>query len=739
MLMKRAGFVIILIFQILKGFSQNSWEVSTYPDEEGFQQRMAPMMERIAAQGFGMRSLANSRCPDTGLPVKTYALKGETVISPYTGRAYVQGDTGYFGPKARNEKGKITAFGGDPMKYELPPAAASILLNKELKLTKAFLSIPGNLRQQFHFACNNWARAYPLIKNEMGEEWEADFFYWISIYTENRKPSDGHRELLGLSKPHDLVGEKGELLGGNAFDGGTENHKTMWRTSALLYSQLLPDSAKISGYAVEEARELTKEMLRDYVKKLLYVGNGEYDSNVYYPYSIEGFLNLYDFSTDAEIKALAKAALDYYFATYGLKLVDGAIAGAQKRGYLTNKNPDKMEQLQWGFFDDTSRKMENSTASLHQTTTTYRPNEIIWNITRKELKLPFEAKMSRPFYHMDKAHAFAETFYADENFAIGNIQMTIVDNPNQQMIWSVVAKGTDKPLCFSGGHPMRGSTSGHSPYTQTLQSKGTLLLLSAPTQKIQADTLIAPKYATQNRENLWILPESEQPKNYETGHRQKYGAAPLHVVEPPANQSVSEISRFWQESKGGAASWFYFPNSLSPQLIDNTYYFEANEVYLAVKPLSEKHFVVKPDTEVINKLKSKEEKTFFRTYGLISFPGEISGYVVEVVAKNEFRSLEDFAQKLAQKRKLELSENDGVSLNYKSIYGDRLEMDYQPQGLRCKGKINGKIQNWDDFTGGAIYQSPYINVGNGIMRVSDGNKSYQVDFTGDNPIWKELN
>ena len=72
------------------------------------------MLERIAEQGFGIRSLASSKCPDTGLPVKTWAVEGETIISPYTGRAYIQGPTGYFGPKARNEKGEIISFGGDP-------------------------------------------------------------------------------------------------------------------------------------------------------------------------------------------------------------------------------------------------------------------------------------------------------------------------------------------------------------------------------------------------------------------------------------------------------------------------------------------------------------------------------------------------------------------------------------------------------------------------------------------------
>ena len=91
-------------------------------------------------------------------------------------------------------------------------------------------------------------------------------------------------------------------------------------------------------------------MLRDFLKRLLVTGNGEYDSQVYYPHSIEAFMNLYDFSPDEETRALAKFALDYYFVTYGLKVIDGTLAGAQKRGYLAGYSPNEMENMLWAFF-----------------------------------------------------------------------------------------------------------------------------------------------------------------------------------------------------------------------------------------------------------------------------------------------------------------------------------------------------------------------------------------------------
>jgi hypothetical protein len=720
--------------------SQNIWDCSTYPDEAGFQERSKPMLERIAADDFGQRSLAESKCPDTGLPVKVWAVKGETIISPYTGRAYIQqGETGYFGPKKRNEKGEIIAFGGDPLKYDLPPVTASLLLNKDVERAKAFVSIPGNMRQQYHFACKNWARFYPLLADGMGDEWKSNFYYWVGKYAESRRPSDGNRQWLPLSKAHNLIGEPGELLGGNTKDGGTENHKTMWRTSALLYAQLFPDSAKISGYTPAETENLVKPMLVEYMKRILQTGNGEYDSQVYYPHSIPGFLNLYDFSPDEETRMLAKFMLDYYFVTYGLKDIDGTIAGPQKRGYLANGNPGEMETLLWMYFNRTSRNMNDAQTIIHQATTNYRPNQIICDIVSKNLSLPFEGKMSRPFYHMDYAHAFAETFYCSDSYALGNMQMTIVDNPNQQMVWSLVAEGSDGPLCFSGGHPMRASTSGHSPYTQTLQSKGTLVVLTAPTKILEnADTLVAPNYSKITRPNLWHLPGSEQGKNFEIKNRQKYGQAPLQPLRPLKDKTPEAYEAFFTENQGSASSWLYYPRNLKPQKMEGMWVFEANKAFVAVIPLGNESFLMEPDEHLLTEM-NRRTRRFFTDYSLLVVPGNISGYVIETGEKSRYKTSTNFVEAIKTKSKIDKAKMESeFRVKIETLQNDKLEMQYIPEGLRCQAIINGKKQNWDKHTRGAVYDTPYIKVKNGKMMVSNGREGYSVEFIDDKPVWKIL-
>ncbi len=727
---------ILLLSLTIVAINAQSWSEKTYPDEIGYQQRIEGMLPKIAGKGFGIRSLAVSRCPDTGLPVLVWAIEGEEIISPYTGRKYKQGPTGYFGPKTRNENGEILAFGGDPLKYDLPPATATLLLNPNDSLAIAFLSIPGNLRQQYHFACKNWARFYPLLADKMTDKWRGDFLNHVASYAEGRRPSDGpSREWLTLTNKHNLVGQPGQLLGGNPLDGGTENHKTMWRTSGLLYSQILPDTARISGYPAKEAEKLTKDMIRDYLKRLLITGNGEYDSQIYYPHSIEGFLNLYDFSPDEETRILARFALDYYFVTYGLKIIDGTIAGAQKRGYLATTTPGEMETMLWAYFNNTSRDMSQEVLTIQQATTKYRPNQVIYNITNKNIPLPFEAKMSRPFYHMDYPHAFAESFYCSNSYAMGNIQMTIVDNPNQQMVWSVVTRGKEMPYCFSGGHPMRGSTSGHSPYTQTLQSKGTIILLTAPTVVPSIpDTSVAPTYSQVKRDNLWLLPKEEQGKNFELKNRMKYASKELLQIKSHADNSPAETERFWNESKGSASSWFYYPKQLSPVEKDGIFFLETVSMHIAVIPFGKRGFVWAPKIEG-----TSETAKFFKDYDVIVFPGEISGYVVETAEKSTFQTMEEFRQALLRKTNLDLSKlSQDKEINYFNLYGEKLRMIYNPTGLRCSAWINGKKKDWNNHTVGAVYDSPYLKIKNGIMKVSDGKNAYEIDFRKDKPVYKEL-
>jgi hypothetical protein len=690
--------------------------VLSYPDEAGYQRRIAPMMQRIASQSFGEKSKAFSHCPDTGLPVRSWAVKGDTVISPYTGLKYVQGPTGYFGPKERNVQGEIVKFGGDPLKRDLPPATAYLLLYPDDPATKAYLSIPGNLNQQYHFAAKNWARFYPLLADQMGEKWQSGFQKAVAGYGERRRPSDGpDRQYAPLSVTHDLVGEKGELLGGNKKDGGTENHKTMWRTSGLLYAQLFPEESIISGHPAAQAEAQISFFLQDYLKRMLNMGNGEYDSQIYYPHSIEAYLNLYDFSPDPETRRLAKLTLDYYLATYGLKVYDGAIAGAQKRGNTAVNYSGEMRKHLYAWFGTSHAEEdpEELYTSVHQLTSSYRPNQLIWNLIHKNIKLPFEAEIARPFYHMDLPNQFQEYFYGSKNFGMGSVYMTRVDNPNQQVVWSLVVKGQEGPMTFGGLQPYHRAPGGHSPYTQTMQKENVILVASAPTEF------------------------SEESANEEQASRQhSFASEPLKLVPKPA---PDELGNFFSKAKYQAATWLFVPRQVGQVLeIDGRIFIDADSAYLAISPTSNDYYWLDAaPSQIALAAEIDKRASLLKENKVLVVPGQFSGYVLEVVEQDQYTNLNDFAKQVSAKSKFSVDTRN-QKLHYASLSGPQLDMFYQAEGLRCRGMINGETLNFNNWADGGAYQSPYIKSGNQQMTISDGRQAYTIDFKNEKPTIREV-
>jgi hypothetical protein len=708
-MMRRLSYLFLLLGLPVTAFAQSPWSAETYPDEAGYQQRIAPMMRLIANQPFGEKSKAFSQCPDTGFPVRSWAVEGDTIISPYTGRKYVQGPTGYFGPKERNEEGKITKFGGDPLKRDLPPAMAHLLLHPEDGATQAYLSIPGNLNQQYHFAAKNWARFYPMLAGQMGEKWQEDFQKAVANYGEKRRPSDGvERQYAPLSVTHDLVGEKGELLGGNQKDGGTENHKTMWRTSGLLYAQLFPENSLISGNSPKETQSQISFFLKDYLKRMLTMTNGEYDSQIYYPHSIEAYLNLYDFSPDPATRQLAKQTLDYYLATYGLKVYDGAIAGAQKRGNQQINYSGEMRKHLYAWFGTShgEKNPEDLYTSVNQITSSYRPNRLIWNLVHKNIKLPFEAEIARPFYHMNQPNLFQEYFYGSENFGIGSVYMTRVDNPNQQVVWSLVVKGEEGPMTFGGLQPYHRVPGGHSPYTQTLQKENVILVASAPTRTSQ-----------------------DKATDEQASRQNSFASEKLIDLAAP---EPAELGDFFSKAQYQAASWLFVPRQ-ARQLLeqDGHIFIDADSAYLAVTPTAPDYYWLDAEEHHIRAATAVNDRAdILFDNKILVVPGQFSGYALEVAEKSSYSSLEDFAKQVTEKSSLQV-DTQGQKLHYTSAAGPKLEMHYQPEELRCRGFINGKALVYDNWARGGGYESPYIKSGKQRIRISDGKEAYTIDFTSD--------
>ena len=658
----------------------NPWDIETYPDEAGFRHRMADVVEAWAREPYGQRSLAVSTCPDTGLTVRTWALEGEEIVSPYSGRRYRQGRTGYFGPKERDADGCITRFGGDPLKYDLPAVTARLMRHPDDETAQAFVAIPGNLNQQYHFAAVNWARFYGLVGPRMSPAWHTAFRAAVAEYREARHPSDGARELGNPPDvPFDLTGEEGFLLGGNPTNGGTENHKTMWRTTGLLYAQLLGADSRISGYPATEAGERITVTLRDYLRRLLLTGNGEYDSVTYYLYSMLGYWNLFDFSPVPQTRQLARMTLDYYFATYGLKSFAGILVGASKRGFSDGSCRGGTDLLMEAFCPaDPCRIADRQRLTLHQATTRYRPNRVLCNVIAKNVRLPFEARMVRPSYHMDRPNRFQETFYCDRDFALGSVALTESDNPAQQTVWSLATRGGEGPIVIGGAQPRYRSPLGHSPYDQVFQHRNCFVLVTAPT-----------------------------------------AVADCPLERLPRGMAAEDR---WEAAPQAAETWLFVPKRAAAlRMRDDLVLIDAVSAHVAVWSLGEMPFLLTTsagnvrDGQVLDK------------YDVVVFPGLPTGFVLEVRSAADFGSLDAFENAVRTGTRLHRGDFGSLGrITYRMLDGAELDVTHDSRGLRCQAAVNGKRVNWDDWCGGGVYESPYLKVGHGRMTVTDGREGYEM-------------
>ncbi|MEO6003920.1 MAG: hypothetical protein ABIZ04_12690 [Opitutus sp.] len=686
-----------------------------YADEVGYQQRIRGMVSRIAGIDYLSRVMSRSTCPDTGRPVFTWALAGEEIMSPYTGRRYVQGDTGYFGPKKRDADGRIAAFGGDPLKQSLPPATAALMLNPKDATALGYLSMPGNVRQQYHFACVNWVRFLGLFGAGMSPDWRQNFQNQVGSYEEPPRVVVGAvSEYQPLEHTENLVGVVGEHLGG----GGTENHKTMWRSSGLLYAQTFPPAAKISGFTLAQAEADTAHVLSAYAHRLFTMGNGEYDSSTYYPYSMRAFLNLYDFSPRPETRAMARAALDFLIATYGLKLFNGVHTGSQRRGWVEGDSFAEMERHLWvwagGAPKYTSVPVDPAqlVSSLHQATTTYRPNQLMVEIMAKQVALPFEAYLNHPDYGMTTAGQQPEYFYCGQHFAMGSVQLDAVNNSAQQTTWSLNVLGPNGSLIFSGGQPRWLGPEGHSPYDQWVQKRGALLFMTSGTQA---------KTGQPAPETLARIDQLSGPRSYT---RQAALSGPLGVSSPPLANDAITLERYVRSARTQAATWLFVPKDVAVRSERERSIVTTAEVTVVITPLNSGAFWL--PTFDPNSFESNSPAKILERYRVLVIPGETTGFAIEAVEGSKRDHLDAASLTV-----------NGPIARYRSIAGDTLELQYQPTELRPKAVINGQPVDWAKWAGGAVCDSPYLRIRDGAMWVSNGRQAYRMNYTGSVPTWEE--
>lgn len=536
----------------------------------------------------------------------------------------------------------------------------------------------------------------------------------------------------------------------NAFTcEGTENHIAMSRTSGYIYAEIA--ATKYPKQFPEAASRLSqmKEWLMTWSKTLYAKGNGEWNSGIYEAYHVIGYLNLYDYAQDPDVKAAAKAVLDYYATEMALHYSWGILGGPEMRGNgIGGSFYSSGAYLSFYWFGGKcgikpmTMKGEYI-QTMHAVTSTYRVPDAILALAQKDyLTEPVYYTNSRPDYLLTKAGAIRQQLYATKDYTLGSAISPYVGyfgTTAQLVNWKLVAKN-ENDWCFpfelsgNGTYLASGSGKGRDPYTQWAQHRSTIIQMTrVPLNYPQWDKTIDSTYEG------WVA------------------AAKLDFNKrwPTASYYAAKPNRSKNNGLGSASQLLMTGTKFMP--LGQWYVAKLGSVWIAARPMAAKASLSQNE---------KNEKAHYLVHVLTNTAavGAASGFVVEVIETSKAKNIKALERLLA-KASFKLT---GTTLAYTTIQGEKLEFSFtdygnltdplvdwgygpttqqlfqtsppflQPtwptyfgSGRIPSFKINGRTEDLSQTDG--IYNGPNVLFLDKVLSVTSMGRLYKVDYTKEIP------
>jgi hypothetical protein len=441
---------------------------------------------------------------------------------------------------------------------------------------------------------------------------------------------------------------------------GTENHINMSRTSGYLYAQ---EALKL-GFKKAESQKRLQEMkiwILDWSKNIYQKGTGEWNSSIYGVYNLIGWLNLYDFAEDNEVKAAAKAVCDYYAAEMALNYSWGVMGGAEMRGngILANMGSSS-PYLSWFWFSESealnSDLGKEYIQSVHAATSAYKPEEAMIQLAQKKMEKPFETRIQMPDYLITQLGFCQNQLFASNHYTLGSMASPYggwTGSTSQIVAWKLVArpeKIQDLPFQMSGNGRYYQENSGKTrdPFTQIIQ-KGRVLFqltcLPKNIQEIESQINGLVKKWSQNWQSDFAkrFPEESEKPNVVKPIKGKIRKSGSYLV-------YDERAKVWLD--GGIM------------------FLEMNGTYVAIRSICQ---------EYPNALKQKEKPGFDWVADQCAM-GSLSGFVIETGDFGSHGSFDKFKAAMKKSSLQKPGSDSPYSLVYQSSLGEKLEAEFQPSG-----------------------------------------------------------
>lgn len=546
--------------------------------------------------------------------------------------------------------------GGDPGKYLPGAAMAKLLLNPDDAEARKFMNDDRSAKEHYHFAAINWARFLPIFGKSLTPETQSALAAAAAKYTAYLNP------------------------------GGTENHKTMNLCAAAVLPEYL-DGGRIANKDRDAALREAKEKLRGYVKGLFAAGQGEWDSPTYVMFDLHGMLNIYDFSSDPEMRLIASAALDWLAAAYAIKFRDGIYCGPNQRGYYDKPLSSIADQTGWLWWGSTAKPGSDPAFrfAMHPATSSWRPNVTLTRIARKELPgLPVTLGNMKPNYWFGqgiepKAGEYAETVHVAPSFTMGSLWRGF---GGQITRFELVANGSDGPLALTGGHPRKSDHMGVKLDELTYRDGG---------GRYDQSAQIGPLYICMSR-----IPDDE-----------------------PADYTFVSL-----------------PDGITPEKLGKRWVFRMGKAWVCVVPFGKMSEIgeieLNPKEVAARNKSSAAGKTLEPLPRIIRISGRPSGFAIIAAEAADFSDAAAFAK--WTERTYEFDDSHFVR---DLSVGVRIE---GKEAITVAHEAGAGMARTTGIAApsGPVYSGPFVKLDKSVLEVSDGKDGYAVDFSGQLPVYRTL-
>ncbi|MEC4986669.1 MAG: hypothetical protein SAJ37_23515 [Oscillatoria sp. PMC 1068.18] len=324
----------------------------------------------------------------------------------------------------------------------------------------------------YSFTLKGQIRKYFFFGQYLNPTYKQRMFDGAKTWTE-KDPNGRSHPIYGNGKGGEGWGP--EIRGGWVDGRNTDGLRAMRETAIYLMAE---------ETANEQTRQLYQQKLQRYVAALYNIGMGEWDSETYHGHTFAAYLNLYDFAQDPQVKALAKAALDWMSAAAALKYYHGGFGGPSKRdyGYSNVVFGSAAARTFWLYFGDTiPENPDPELDNLHLITSSYRPPLAVVALARKQFDKPAEIFATKPLYEnwqpgKDQQPGYWETHFFANTYQMGSIAGTFPDGDLSpfKLMANNSQRGVDYFVVNTGGGWVR---PGKNPGDQIAQYRNLLIWL----------------------------------------------------------------------------------------------------------------------------------------------------------------------------------------------------------------------------------------------------------------------